>query len=248
MFEIIGNDIALLNEEDLRTLVALLCESELRRRDLAIASVTWGGDQNSSDGGLDVRVELPAAALIEGFVPRPITGFQVKKTDMPRSKILEEMRPHGILRPVIRELADKSGAYVIVSSTDSTSDSALQSRRTAMAEAVQGLPNRNALTLDFYDRTRIATWLREHPGLVLWVRRGLESLSQPGARTVPGRTSLKASVASICWTTLFECIREGKNEMMEFRRLKGSYEFATSCGTQVVWCASWGFPASEKRD
>lgn len=170
MFEIIGNDIALLNEEDLRTLVALLCESELRRRDLAIASVTWGGDQNSSDGGLDVRVELPAAALIEGFVPRPITGFQVKKTDMPRSKILEEMRPHGILRPVIRELADKSGAYVIVSSTDSTSDSALQSRRTAMAEAVQGLPNRNALTLDFYDRTRIATWLREHPGLVLWVR------------------------------------------------------------------------------
>src|SRR5438105_8710117 len=79
MFEIIGNDIALLNEEDLRTLVALLCESELRRRDLAIASVTWGGDQNSSDGGLGVRVELPAAALIEGFVPRPITGFQVKK-------------------------------------------------------------------------------------------------------------------------------------------------------------------------
>jgi len=235
MFEIIGNDIALLNEEDLRTLVALLCESELRRRDLAIASVTWGGDQNSSDGGLDVRVELPAAALIEGFVPRPITGFQVKKTDMPRSKILEEMRPHGILRPVIRELADKSGAYVIVSSTDSTSDSALQSRRTAMAEAVQGLPNRNALTLDFYDRTRIATWLREHPGLVLWVR---ERIGKPFTAWRPYGA----------WAYEPKCIREGKNEMMEFRRLKGSYEFATSCVTQVVWCASWGFPASEKRD
>ncbi len=51
MFEIIGNDIALLNEEDLRTLVALLCESELRRRDLAIASVTWGGDQTHRMAG-----------------------------------------------------------------------------------------------------------------------------------------------------------------------------------------------------
>jgi|CZLA01.1.fsa_nt_gi hypothetical protein len=170
MFEITPDDIALLNEEDLRTLVGLLCESEVRNRGLNTSSVTWGGNQNAADGGVDVRVELPANTTIDGFVPRPSTGFQAKRTDMPRAEIIAEMRPHGILRPVIKELAEKSGAYVIVSSTGSASDSALQDRRDAMAEAARGLANANALTLDFYDRTRLATWVRDHSGLTLWVR------------------------------------------------------------------------------
>ncbi len=39
-----------------------------------------------------------------------------------------------------------------------------------MEEAVRGIPDASNLTLDFYDRTRMATWVREHPGLVPWVR------------------------------------------------------------------------------
>ena len=63
---------------------------------------------------------LPPSASIQGFVPRPATGFQVKKPDMPRKAILKEMRPSGTIRPAIQELADQSGAYIIVSSTAST--------------------------------------------------------------------------------------------------------------------------------
>jgi len=133
MFEITPDDIALLHDEDLRVLVGRLCESELRNRGFPTSSVTWGGHHNATDAGLDVRVALPANVMIDGFVPRPATGFQVKKPDMRRAQILAEMRPHGVLRPVIKELADKAGAYVIVSSTGSTSDLALQNRRDAMA-------------------------------------------------------------------------------------------------------------------
>ena len=89
---------------------------------------------------------------------------------MSRADILEEMCPNGTLRPAIRDLADRSGAYIIVCSAGSTSDSALQRRRDAMEEAIQDLPNANNLALDFYDRGRIATWVRDHAGLVLWVR------------------------------------------------------------------------------
>ncbi len=170
MFEIKGNDIALLDEEDLRSLVALLCEAEVQRHGFSSSTVTWGGDQKAPDGGVDVRVTLPASAAVEGFLPRSATGFQVKKQKMPRTRILDEMRPHGILREVIRELANQSGAYIIVSSTESTSDLALRNRCSAMAEALQGFANASALTLDFYDRNRIATWVRRHPGLVPWVR------------------------------------------------------------------------------
>ena len=170
MFEISSDDIAALNDEDLRTLVGLLCEAELRRRNLTSSAVTWGGNQTAKDGGLDVRVALASGTIIDGFIPKADTGFQVKKPDMPRAAIIDEMRPKGVVRPVIIELAKASGAYVIVSASGSTSDSSLNSRRGAMAEALQDISGVSNLTLDFYDRNRIATWARDHVGLIPWVR------------------------------------------------------------------------------
>ncbi len=40
-----------------------------------------------------------------------------------------------------------------------------------MADAVGGLANQ--LTLDFYDRTRLASWVRNHAGMIIWVRRAV---------------------------------------------------------------------------
>jgi hypothetical protein len=173
MFEITAEDIAGLNDEDLRSLIALLCEAEMRRLGYPTSSVTWGGDQNAPDGGVDVRVDLPKRTTVQGFVPRVATGFQVKKSDMTPSEISGEMRPHGKVRSVIRDLATRSGAYIIVSSKGSVTDSALRRRREAMSAAVKGIKNRGLLALDFYDRGRVATWLRDHPGLIPWVRQKL---------------------------------------------------------------------------
>lgn len=170
MFEITGDDIAALTDADLRTLIGLLCEAEMRRKGLPTSAVTYGGNQDAKDGGLDVRVALPFKAVVDGFVPKPATGFQVKKPDMPPAAILKEMKPKGILRPVILELAKAKGAYIIVSSSGSVSDSALIDRRNAMHDAIKGTPAESALELEFYDRNRIATWVRDHPGQIPWVR------------------------------------------------------------------------------
>jgi hypothetical protein len=169
MFEVTGDDIALLNDVDLRTLVALLCEAELSARGLSPAAVTWGGSQTAADGGLDVRVALPEGTEIDGFVPRFSTGFQVKKPDMPKSAILKEVRPNGKIRPVILALAQEEGAYIIVSSNGSTADSTLGRRKAAIREAV-GVSNSDRLYTDFYDRTRLASWVRCHPGVIVWVK------------------------------------------------------------------------------
>jgi hypothetical protein len=169
MFEITPDDIALLNDVDLRSLVALLSEAEMRRRGYSTAAVTWGGHQDASDGGIDVRVALPAEARIDGFVPRPSTGFQVKAEDMPPAEILSEMCPSGVIRPAIQKLVNQSGAYVIASSKGSVSDTALGNRRNAMIEAI-GKSNSLSLFVDFYDRTRLATWVRDHKALIPWVR------------------------------------------------------------------------------
>lgn len=155
---------------------ALLSRYSAKRRcaDAAqpTSAVTWGGNQTAKDGGLDVRVALPTGMEVSGFIPNPQTGFQVKKPDMPRAGILDEMKPKpaGVLRPVLVDLANASGAYIIVSSTGSTSDLALTNRRDAMTEAVKGTAAEGRLALDFYDRTRVATWVRDHAGLIPWVR------------------------------------------------------------------------------
>jgi hypothetical protein len=170
MFEITGNDIAALNDEQLRALVARLCEAELRALGLPASAVTWGGNQDARDGGIDVRVKLPDTAAIDGFIPRPATGFQVKKPDTTPGAVAPEMAPGGTVRRAIQELAKASGAYIIVSSGTSASDSALHDRLRAMQTTVAGICGADKLHLDFYDRSRLATWVRTHPGLILWVR------------------------------------------------------------------------------
>ncbi|UMY16526.1 hypothetical protein MMB17_17765 [Methylobacterium organophilum] len=170
MFEVTGDDIAALSDGDLRALINLLCEAELRRRGLHTTAVTAGGDQDAPDGGVDVRVALPPETTIGGFIPRPATVYQSKKSDMKRAAILKEMRPSDTLRPAIVALAEEGGAYVIVSSGAKTADRELTSRRMAMKEALHGIPSTVGLTIDFYDQTRVATWVRDHPALTLWVR------------------------------------------------------------------------------
>src|SRR5215470_4003112 len=101
MFEITADDIAKLNDKDLRTLIGRLCEAELSRQGRPVSAVTWGGDQDAPDDGIDVYVQLPSDTAMEGFIPRAETGLQVKKPDMGRAKILKEMRPKNRIRPVI---------------------------------------------------------------------------------------------------------------------------------------------------
>lgn len=173
MLEITGDHVAKLKDDDLRTLVTRLCEAELRIRSLPLASITSGGHQDAADGGIDVRVDINETVIPSlDFIPKPITGFQVKCSDMPANKIHAEMRPDGDLRPSILNLIAASGAYVIVSSQGSVADSALSERREAMRTAIGDLENRNSVHLDFYDRERIANWVRSYPGVGLWLRQG----------------------------------------------------------------------------
>lgn len=168
MLEIKDKHIQELNDTDLRILIGRLCEAELQLANLPISGITYSGNQDAKDGGLDVRVELENAIPINGFIPIFPTGFQVKKPKMQPAQIKKEMRPKGVLRQVIRELAKKEGAYIIVSGSASVAD--LTERLNSMTEALFDLDNASNLKLDFYDSGRIASWVRCHPSIILWVR------------------------------------------------------------------------------
>ncbi len=171
IFTVSEEDVANLNDGDLRTLTAFLAQQELLKQGFSTSHVTHGGDQRAADGGIDVRVALDSSATTSGYVPRAQTGFQVKAEDMPASNIAGEMTTKaGQLKPVISELAAQSGSYVIVSSKGTVSDIYLTKRKKAMRDAVASDPNAGQLHVDFYDRRRLADWINNYPGLVTWVK------------------------------------------------------------------------------
>lgn len=173
MFDVTGDDIAQLSDAALRELVARLCKDDLRRKDLPVSAVTAGGHQDAPDGGIDVRVALPVDSPSTHFIRRSSTGFQVKKPDMRPANIQTEMRPNDTLRPAIYDLVSEAGAYIIVSSTASTTDTSLRNRVEAMKSAVSGVAGSANFHVDFFDRQRLADWVNLHPGTAIWVREKL---------------------------------------------------------------------------
>lgn len=170
MFEITRDDIARLNDDDLRTLVARLAIAELHAKGCPVSSVAAGGHQDAPDGGLDVLVDCPSSLPAPDFIRRQFTGFQVKKTAMPANEIKREMRPKGVLRPVIAKLAEKNGAYIIVSAKASVTSNKLKDREDTMRAQLRDSPDAAKLKVAFYDRDKLATWVNLYPGIVAWVR------------------------------------------------------------------------------
>jgi hypothetical protein len=177
MLEIEPADIANLNDTDLRTLLGLLCEAELAQRNLPVSAVTYGGNQNTADGGVDVRVDLPQETSGLDFILRPVSVLQSKKSDLTAKDIELEMCPippgsplkKGVFRDSLSQLALANGAYIIASGA-SLSATQLKNRLQAMRKVVEENVKVGSLATDFYDRTRLATWVRQYPGRIAWVR------------------------------------------------------------------------------
>ena len=171
LFEVSAEDVASLKDDELRELVARLCQATLLEEGLPTTCVTWGGDQREPDGGIDVRVQLRADDPLPNgsWLRWRSVGFQVKATEMGPKKIEKEMCPKGGLQSAIQELLQEGGAYIIAAH-DSVADDRYQKRVAAMRECSDGLlkPGYSAC-VDYYDRQRLADWANEYPTVVTWV-------------------------------------------------------------------------------
>lgn len=170
MFDITGDDIKSLNDEDLRILIGKLAEADLKQHKKEIAGIRYGGDQNAPDGGIDVYVEMHGEENDDAFVPRNITGFQVKVPNMAQAAIRDEMSPNGKLRDSIKAIIEKKGAYIIACSSDSVTQGLLLKRIDAMKNEISNCDNASEAKVDFYDRGKIAIWAMQYYEVVLWVR------------------------------------------------------------------------------
>lgn len=171
IFDIEKDELLRLSDVQLEELIARLAEAEVALHGHSPARVSWSGSINAPDGGIDVHIQVPVDKLSTGFIERPDTIFQAKKQSMPKAEITKEMTPNGKLIPAISEQAKKGGSYIIVSLSDDCTPPMQGARLKAMQDAVEGYANSSNIHLGFYDRSKLAQWLRQHPSVMLWVKR-----------------------------------------------------------------------------
>lgn len=168
-FDVDADWIRSLDEVGSRELIARLCRAELRSQELSEVSTTWGGDSRAPDGGVDVRVTAAADPPKLSFLPGKDVAFQVKSEVFGPAKIAREMAPKNVFRVALRELAEAGGTYIIASTRDSCSDSALADRRRSMTKCLEA-HNVEGLSVEFFDSRRIADWVEQHPVVANWLR------------------------------------------------------------------------------
>lgn len=161
-FEPRKDELAQLDDSQLEELVARLCEAELSARGGFLRDVRWSGSLTAPDGGVDVRVTVTREGLDGDFIPRADNVFQAKAKSMARADIVNEMLSDGTPKPIIHELVENSGSYIIAS-TEDCSPPMYQRLIDAMNKALAGLDSPDAIHVDYYDCSRLLLWLRQHP-------------------------------------------------------------------------------------
>ncbi|WP_457944065.1 hypothetical protein ACSTAY_04115 [Vreelandella alkaliphila] len=170
IFDIEKDELLRLSDTQLEELIARLAEAEVSAHGHSPACVSWSGSINAPDGGIDIHVQVPADQLSTGFLERPNTILQAKKHSMSKGSIAKEMSSKGELSEMISEQASSGGGYIIVSLEDDCSPLMKRERLKAMLDAVNGDPNSGVIHLDFYDRSKLVQWVRQHPSIMLWVK------------------------------------------------------------------------------
>ncbi len=173
IFDIEKDELLRLSDGQLEELIARLAEAEVAAHGYSPAWVSWSGSINAPDEGIDINVQIPADTLCTGFLARPNTILQAKKYSMPKGRITDEMTAGGELSATISRQASRGGSYIIVSLADDCSPPMKTERIEAMRNVVAGDPNSISLHLDFYDRSKLAQWLRQHPSVLLWAKQKL---------------------------------------------------------------------------
>lgn len=116
---------------------------------------------------------MEVRGLPDGFagdrIPRAWTLIQAKRNAMPPAAIREEMALGGTLRPIIAELAEAGGAYLIAPLGHATAMQ-VREREAAMRAVAEGPLGRTDIVLHDRGPIEISRWVADHLGMAIWAR------------------------------------------------------------------------------
>ena len=169
-FEITNEHVSALRAREFSVLVGKLLSAEAQESDIPLDGIHVSYEISAPDGGEDARIEWRDGPPRTGFLPSSLCQFQLKTGEVSLAKAGKEvLDSRKQLKPMIREVLEKGGFYIMLCSRD-YSKKAIQDREGGILENIRKhLPEIEETRVQFRDSGQIAAWVASRPPAALWL-------------------------------------------------------------------------------
>lgn len=168
-FTVNSKDIKECSPQQITDLMKYLLLSECFAYGIPQGSLHISDNISASDGGQDGLVEWKEGPSRTDYFPARYNCFQIKATPMPPEKCKKEIfDKNNELKPAIKEIIQKKGAYILCS-THEVAGINVSKRESAVKETIKEKVFRgHNIEVKFYDANRIANWVNCFPNIAIW--------------------------------------------------------------------------------
>lgn len=172
LFETTYEDIKALKDFQLTDLLRRLLHLECACYGITAAGVCVSLAINIPDGGEDGRIEWTGGPEVTNYIPRRLTMFQCKATDMGPTDCAKELlqKNSNKLKPRVESVLDASGSYILFTS-QALNGNLISERIIKMREAIRTAGKTYADTADLhiYDANKVSDWTNKYLAAVVAV-------------------------------------------------------------------------------
>lgn len=184
-FRIEAADISRLNEIQLTQLLQVLLFLEAEANDLAKRAVEVSLNIKVGDGGEDGRVSWINGPDSTDFIPKRLTLFQNKATEMGPTEYGDEiLTTSGKIKPLVEQVLDSGGAYIVFTRQDLNTklkQARIDKIREKLNEA--GKTYFSSCEILIYDASQISGWVNLYVSAISNVQSWIGRPSHPGLKS-----------------------------------------------------------------
>ena len=174
-FEVTSEHVSALGAREFSVLVGKLLSAEAQESDIPLDGIHISYETSAPDGGEDARIEWRDGPSRTGFLPSRLCQFQLKTGKIsPAEAGKEVLDSKKQLKPMIREVLEKGGFYIMLCSRD-YSKKAIQARESSILENIRKHLEIEETRVQFRDSGQIAAWVAGRPPAALWLLKNIHS-------------------------------------------------------------------------
>ena len=178
-FEVTDDQISRLKPYEFCILIRKLLGAEAYESNIPRDGIHVSSQPTAPDGGEDARIEWQGGPKRTDFLPSRLCQFQLKTGKIsPKqagNEILTSEKQSNPIKPMIHEVLEKGGSYVMLCSQPYTKEQ-IQRREENIREKIkEHFSVTGKTTVQFRDSSQIADWVNNHPSVAAWLLQKTQS-------------------------------------------------------------------------
>lgn len=166
-----GGDIQTLDERTFPDLLRRLLHAEARAFGVPEDGIHVASNIHAPDGGEDGRISWQRGPERTAFLPSRLIQFQLKTGRLsPRSASKEVLDASGMVKPMLGEVLEAGGNYILLCAHSFTRQQ-IRQRKDGILQAIRGAGQAvDDDRVDFRDGVQIAEWVNSHSEVARWCK------------------------------------------------------------------------------